>query len=145
MFIPFLYISSLDLSAKVDLFRSSSFLIKTSISLVILFKMIVFNLIKFCFLKYFITKKFWLVYFVTVNTGVVCLFKCFYKVHLLDKLGVASKESIFRSIANLNEWRILYVRNHIYNEVKSRENNKCIRRNTFNIVTKSRLFPNSLL
>ena len=49
MFISFLHISSLDLSAKEYLFQSSSFLIKTSVSLVIVFKMIIFNLLNFAF------------------------------------------------------------------------------------------------
>ena len=44
MFISFLYISSLDFPVKVHLFLSSSFLTKSSMSLVILFKIIVFNL-----------------------------------------------------------------------------------------------------
>ena len=57
MFISFLYISSLDFSGKVYLFLSSLFLIRSSMSLVILFKMIVFNLSSFTFSKILSSKN----------------------------------------------------------------------------------------
>ena len=93
MFISFLYISSIDLYVNVDLFQNSSFLIKTSTSLVILFKMIVFNLLNFAFSNILSPKNsdwslsslLMLVSFAFL--GVSIKFNC------VDKLGVASKES----------------------------------------------------
>ena len=93
MFISFLYISSIDLYVNVDLFQNSSFLIKTSTSLVILFEMIVFNLLNFAFSNILSPKNSdWSLSSLSMLAsfaflGVPIKFNC------VDKLGVASKES----------------------------------------------------
>ena len=93
MFISFLYISSIDLYVNVDLFQNSSFLIKTSTSLVILFEMIVFNLLNFAFSNILSPKNSdWSLSSLSMLAsfaflGVSIKFNC------VDKLGVASKES----------------------------------------------------
>ena len=91
MFISFLYISSLDLSDKMYLFLSSSFLIRSSISLVIVFKMIAFYLLSFAISKTLSIKNSdstlsWLLMLASCTfLGVFIKFIC------VDKLGVVSK------------------------------------------------------
>ena len=78
--IPFFYISSQNLFVKVYLFRSSSFLIETSISLVILFKIIVFSLLNLAFSSFsnilWLKNSDWSIsyYFIIV----VCFFRYLY-------------------------------------------------------------------
>ena len=94
--IPFVYISSLNLFVKVYLFRSSSFLIKTSISLVILFKIIVFSLLNLGFSSFSnilrLKNSDWSISYYTLPLfaflGISVKFTC------LDKLGFVSIESL---------------------------------------------------
>ena len=102
MFISFLYIWSLDSSANMYLFRSSSFLTRTSISLVILFKMIVYTLLTFAFLKILSLKNSdWSISLLLMLVsfaflGVSIKFIC------VDKLGFISKESkIFSEVSRI--------------------------------------------
>ena len=88
IFISFLYISLLDLYDKVYLFRSSSFLIRTSISLVILFKMIVFNLSSFGFSRILSLRN------SDCSISLLLMLASFaFLVVYVGKLGVVSKES----------------------------------------------------
>ena len=83
----------LDLSAKVYLFRSNLFLMKTSISMVILFKMLIFNLLNFAFSNILSLKNSdWSISLLLMLAlfailGVSITFTC------VDKLGVVSKGS----------------------------------------------------
>ena len=92
-FISFLYISSLDLSDKVYLFRSRSFLIRTSVSLVILFKMIVFNLSSFAFSKILSLKNSDCSISLLLMLASFASLGVYIKFIRVDKLGVVSKES----------------------------------------------------
>ena len=102
MFISFLYFSSLSFSVKMYLFRISSLLIRTSTSLVILFKLIAFNQLNFAFSKILSLKNsdcsisLLLMLASFVFLGVSIKFIC------VDKLRVVSKESkIFSEVSRI--------------------------------------------
>ena len=102
MFISFLYFSSLSFSVKMYFFRISSLLIRTSTSLVILFKLIAFNQLNFAFSKILSLKNsdcsisLLLMLASFVFLGVSIKFIC------VDKLRVVSKESkIFSEVSRI--------------------------------------------
>ena len=102
MFISFLYFLSLSFSVKMYFFRISSLLIRTSTSLVILFKLIAFNQLNFAFSKILSLKNsdcsisLLLMLASFVFLGVSIKFIC------VDKLRVVSKESkIFSEVSRI--------------------------------------------
>ena len=100
MFISFLYFSSLSFSVKMYLFRISSLLIRTSTSLVILFKLIAFNQLNFAFSKILSLKNSDCSISLLLMLASFVFFGVSIKLICVDKLRVVSKESkIFSEVS----------------------------------------------